>query len=329
MPPDFNARTIDVLSRRAALRCSNPDCGKLTTGPNTAEMRATNIGEAAHIYGARPGAARFRAEMADTERATITNAIWLCSDCHGLIDKDPPRYKPELLLTWKERHEASILAEVGKAGDRIRRVLTDREVAALGLIPLYAEELIREKPNHWEYLLTAELLEHYLKPVMRRARDLELGLITKPRRPLANREVPTWVSNKPVELMQVPKAVQALLRELSAGWGAEGVPGDAALINHVCGLIADAANHLVVIADDAHFTALPSAFAEVARLLAEGALHPLKQFPTISKFIRSIFNEEKPTGEFHYQLVFDLPEDWAESIGAAIALAYESFDPYS
>ena len=329
MPPDFSARTVDVLSRRAALRCNNPDCGKLTTGPNTVETKATNIGEAAHIYGARPGAARYRTEMLDEERATIANAIWLCSDCHGLIDKDPPRFSPELLLLWKERHEAAVLAEIGKVGDQMRQLVVNRELEALGPLPPYAEELIRQKPDHWEYLLTAELLDHYLKPVMRRARDLELGLVTKQRKILANRDILRWLSNKCGELSQVPNAIDGLLNELKVAWGPDGEPGDPALINHVCKLLGAAAEHLVANADDALFTALPSEFSGVASLIVDGSLYPLKEMPGVADFIRSIFSTENPSGTHSYQLVISLPEGWEEKFESELNAACADFDPYS
>lgn len=60
---------------------------------------------------------------------------------------------------------------------------------SVGDLPLYAEQLIREKPDHWEYMLTAELLDFYLAPVMRAAGDLERGLILKRSARLPREEV--------------------------------------------------------------------------------------------------------------------------------------------
>lgn len=329
MIPDFNARTIDVLSRRAALRCSNPDCNKLTTGPNSVDTKATNIGEAAHIYGARPNAARYRPEMSDKERAAITNAMWLCSDCHGLVDKDPPRFSADLLLLWKEKHEAAVMNEIGKVGDQLRKAIVNRELEALGPLPYYAEELVREKPAHWEYLLTAELLDYYLKPVMRRARDLELSLVTKPRLILPDGEVPDWLSNKLEELLQVPKALQGCITELSVAWGPDGEPGDAALIQHVCKLMADAAGHLVVTAEDVRFTALPRELSGIASLLIEGCLYPLSEIPKLAQFIRSIFSSSSPSGTHAFELVVSLPDGWEERFHSEMKAAYSLYDPYS
>lgn len=51
----FKQPVIIALAKRAANRCSNPDCGAITSGPADDPSKAVNIGEAAHIYGAIGG----------------------------------------------------------------------------------------------------------------------------------------------------------------------------------------------------------------------------------------------------------------------------------
>ena len=119
----FLAETIETLSKRAALQCSNPDCGVLTTGPTSDTSGAINIGEAAHIYGLTEGSARFNPFMTTTERADITNGIWLCRNCHKEIDNDPGRYPAELLFEWRREHESAVLARIDRRGDIIRERL--------------------------------------------------------------------------------------------------------------------------------------------------------------------------------------------------------------
>ncbi len=63
--PDFSKKTIDILSKRAAFICSNPDCRASTVGPNSDPNKSTLIGEAAHIFGARPKSKRYKLEMTD------------------------------------------------------------------------------------------------------------------------------------------------------------------------------------------------------------------------------------------------------------------------
>lgn len=316
MQPDFNAKTAETLSKRAALRCSNPDCRKLTTGAHTDESKATNLGEAAHIYGARPGAARYRSEMSDQERASISNGIWICRLCHGHIDKDEARFPVELLLLWKKTHEEQTLAELGTAGDKLRKLVVDQEMTAFAHLPPFIREIVKDKPDHWEFSLSAEILDHYLGPILRRARDLKLGRITKPRHLLAPERFTLWVTNKPQELLQVAPALEGLLKDLQESWGPSGLPGNAHEINHVCKLYADVGSHLLGIAEESMFTSIPEGFEEMAALLSEGALHTLQSMSGLSRFIRAI--PDQPDRSHEFTLVLDLPDQWDERFQAAI-----------
>jgi len=76
LKPDFNKTTIEVLAKRAGYFCSNPDCRVRTVGPNKDPNKATNLGEAAHIFGAREKAKRYKPAMTDEARASITNGIF-------------------------------------------------------------------------------------------------------------------------------------------------------------------------------------------------------------------------------------------------------------
>jgi len=60
--------TIGTLFRRAALHCSNPDCGILTSAATIKDNGAVNIGEAAHIYGRTELSKRYNPEMTAAKR---------------------------------------------------------------------------------------------------------------------------------------------------------------------------------------------------------------------------------------------------------------------
>ena len=57
--PDFIKKIVEVLAKRVRFQCSNCDCGVQTVGPNSDPEKATTIGEAAHIMGAKLGSARY------------------------------------------------------------------------------------------------------------------------------------------------------------------------------------------------------------------------------------------------------------------------------
>lgn len=60
------------------------------------------MGEAAHIEGSATGSARHNPVSTDAYRDSEENGIWLCRDCHKLVDRCYLTFKKEVLHTWKE-----------------------------------------------------------------------------------------------------------------------------------------------------------------------------------------------------------------------------------
>src|SRR5262245_39425954 len=113
---DFSRQTQDTLAKRVGVRCSNPSCRQLTTGPRSTSHHIINIGVAAHITAASAGGPRFDHSLAPQQRQSPENGVWLCQNCAKLVDNDPLRYPTQLLLDWKGEAEASALASLeGKA----------------------------------------------------------------------------------------------------------------------------------------------------------------------------------------------------------------------
>ena len=112
MRDDFTQQTVDILAKRVGVRCSNPSCRKLTTGPRTDLTRIINIGVAAHITAASPNGPRFAPTLTPDRRGSPQNGIWLCQNCAKLVDNDSHKYTVELLQEWKQRAEVAALNEV-------------------------------------------------------------------------------------------------------------------------------------------------------------------------------------------------------------------------
>lgn len=105
MRDDFNNPVKEILAKRVAYICSNPDCRKPTIGPNSDKGKITNIGVAAHITAASEGGPRFDNKLSVEERRSHKNGIWLCQTCSKLIDSDVSLYTTEVLNYWKENAE--------------------------------------------------------------------------------------------------------------------------------------------------------------------------------------------------------------------------------
>jgi hypothetical protein len=85
---DFSLKVKRKLAERACLRCSNPDCERITAGPHSVPSESIMLGVAAHICAASPGGKRYDPNMTREERSSIGNGIWLCQICAKLIDSD-------------------------------------------------------------------------------------------------------------------------------------------------------------------------------------------------------------------------------------------------
>ncbi|WP_120496446.1 hypothetical protein [Kiloniella sp. EL199] len=179
MSPDFSPKTIDILAKRAAFYCSNPNCKVATVAPNSNSNKTVIIGEAAHIYGARPNSARFKHQMTDHARSEITNGVWLCRNCHKKVDRDETKYPPETLFKWREQHETSIENQLGKAPLLSNDHLSDSTFSILKGYPPIIKRIIIDKPVGWEFRLTAEFMRHFNTPYFRQLDDLRSGLYTR------------------------------------------------------------------------------------------------------------------------------------------------------
>ncbi len=93
------------LAFRSGGVCAHPDCQvSLTQGP-AGDDEAVVIGEAAHIFGEKPGSARFDPTRPIEFRNSAENLIYLCPIHHTLIDKQPETHTAAELFFWKSNHE--------------------------------------------------------------------------------------------------------------------------------------------------------------------------------------------------------------------------------
>ena len=111
---NFSAAVRRVAAQRVAYRCSSPACDRVTIGPDSAlDDAAVLIGKAAHIHAASPGGPRFDSKQTQAERASLANALWLCSNCATMIDVNGGASFPaKTLKQWKNEAEARASKEL-------------------------------------------------------------------------------------------------------------------------------------------------------------------------------------------------------------------------
>jgi len=321
----FSQKVIVTLAKRAANLCSNPDCRAVTTGPSDDPAKAVNVGEAAHIHGANPGSARYDPAMVPADRAAIVNAIWLCGNCHKLIDDDPGKFPAGLLFEWQQEHVRHVSELVGKTGAVLRRRYERRHLDELGRLSYLAERLITEKDGLWEYRLIAEMLRFEMAPVLRRWDALRRGLYMKPRTRIANRDVGGWLGDRMSEAQAIAHAFGELMNhEFERAWGEPGVPGDEALIVATCRLFAEMCASALAWEEEVRFVSVHEYFLPVVELLAGVVGAMIDEAAKVPAFMTETFGgEETPSGKYMLTLALTLPEGWNTRVTAATSEAVD------
>ncbi|WP_081075561.1 HNH endonuclease [Burkholderia stagnalis] len=315
----FKQPVVATLAKRSANRCANPDCGAITSGPTDDPNSAVNVGEAAHIYGANPGSARYDPGMTSSERSAITNAIWLCGNCHKLIDDDPLRYPAGLMFEWQRSHESRIAEQIGKVAAEIRHRYEQRHLEKFGRLSYLAERIILEKGVFWEHRLTAEMLRHETLPILRRWSALQRGLYIKPIARIETSEFMSWISDRMQEIHKLTGAFSTLINsELGRSWGDPGVAGSDVDIVHTCRLIAEMCSSALVWEENVRFSRVGEPFTEVHGFLSGATTDFFGQVERIPEFLSNVIEQNPVSGNFELELVLGLPDNFAENIESSM-----------
>lgn len=322
MKPFFNKKTIDVLAKRAAFKCSNPDCRISTVGPNVDPQKTTIIGEAAHIFGARLGAKRYNHQMTDTTRAEITNSIWLCRNCHKLIDTDEQKYSSDLLFAWREQHEKYIQSRLGNATDKILFKKLSTALLLFKDFPPLIRRIVIDKPDGWEWRLTAELMRYLNRPLFRKIDDLHNGLYTKSLVHISDDDIIPWVQKRLAEASNIINPMVSLVDRLNKCWDSDGESENAEEIYHVCFLIRDYLDQVIKYEEQIYFTNVSEEFKNLIDLfknLIGTQVKKLADIPNVlDKAVSLIGTDHSGTDERPYKIektiVFDLPVGWEEEM---------------
>lgn len=173
----FKAKISEMIAYRAAYICSNPECNTLTIGAAISDPQLKNKkGEAAHILGEKAGAARYEANPS-IDVDGVVNGLWLCANCHTLVDKNKGAdYPAKDLFEWKIDHEETIsmLLRTHKSPlPLISRQSTNRKIAQnivnfISNKGAYFQHSSIENPAH-----VISSIDQVRKRIQREVRDID------------------------------------------------------------------------------------------------------------------------------------------------------------
>lgn len=262
--------------------------------------------------------ARYDPKMSDATRAEITNGIWLCRNCHKIIDRDPPVYPADLLYAWRAEHERYVLSNLGSASDRVRPEASSAYLSEFDRYPPVVKRIAIDRPPGWEWRLTAELLRYLNGPILKKLNDLRGGYYTLPSLRIDNSQSMVWVNGQLHEAQKLIQPMEKVLSRLTASWGPPGQPGDIAEIHHSCLLLRDALERAVLHEEQVWFVEIDPDYGRLAELLRDIIGSQIGQFETIPDALDevvSLIDAEHPgTKEEPYiiqkTMTFTLPDGW-------------------
>lgn len=287
-------------------------------GPNSDPEKSTSLGEAAHIFGARPKSKRFDLTLSDSERAQITNGIWLCRNCHKLIDTDESQFSSDLLFLWRKEHERFVLSELGSKSDKVRLNLLNKSLMPFQQYPERIQRVVLDKPPAWEFRLAAGLMRHLNQAAQRKLEDLKSGLYIKSINHIRKEDVPEWVENRLSEMTQVIEPVEGLLEALKRSFGELGVSGDELEILHVCKRIHEHFDQVLIHEEQFYFSRLPEEYDDVVRLLKDRVASQVLKVSEVPDFLDEVATraESEATKEnpirVEKKIDMDVPDGWVE-----------------
>lgn len=120
---DFSPATREHLAKAAGYRCSRHRCLVLSTciSEKHGNTVSANLGVASHIYAASENGPRpAPPEMTPEQIEHVSNGIWTCRECGGLIDVRESKFSAESLLQMKRVRE--LAQEMAVCDPDVKRV---------------------------------------------------------------------------------------------------------------------------------------------------------------------------------------------------------------
>jgi len=257
-----------------------------------------------------------------TSKNSGSAALWLCRNCHKLVDSDPTQFPADLLFEWRRSHERSVISSLGKAGALARFKILESHLVGFASASYLAQQIVIDKPKHWEYKLTAELLRSMLEPIRSKVEALQRGLYALPAHPIQKENLITWLSTEMDALKAQVSALANLFNgELQRAWGPLGEPGSETEILRICSLIVDACQRILDWEERVRFVIVPDELQDIQDLLVGIGTFNLRIVFDVPNWLAKLFASDPTPGTHSLTVVFDMPEGWGEKCAQAFATA--------
>lgn len=174
-----------------------------------------------------------------------------------------------------------------------------------------AQQIAKNRPDLWEYLLTLELLRTKLAPVKREFANLERGLVYRPGTVVT--DTLSWLRKKTSDLSNLILYLRLVVtEELPSAWGKLNEPGDVAMIQYAVDKYAEGCQGLLEWETDLRFATIDDQYQALRQLLAGWAAPYLVEIEKVPKFIGEVIGTPGASGTYRIDLVFEPPANVRE-----------------
>lgn len=223
---------------------------------------------------------------------------------------------------------------MGSATDRIQSEELKSKLSLFENYPPIIRRVIIDKPDGWEYRLTAELMRYFNRPLFRKIEDLRDGLYVKSQIYIDSDEVLDWVHKLLIEGSKLVTPIEGLLDRLTKSWGPPRGSGNAEEIHHITCLIRDYLEHIIQYEEQIYFTNVPEEYDKLVNLLKNlmgSQAEKIKEIPDcLDEAVSLIGTDHGGTTEnplvIKKTITFELPKNWEKKINRELkrARGYQS-----
>ncbi|HEX8843473.1 MAG TPA: DUF4062 domain-containing protein [Pyrinomonadaceae bacterium] len=171
-----------------------------------------------------------------------------------------------------------------------------------------AQQLALDRPDHWEYLLTEELLRAKLTQIRQSFNELNRGLAYRKSRSLNGREFFNWVGAKCTDMIALIELLTIVAtEEIPASWGQTGEAGDPLEIKHAVDKLLLACDGMFEWEADFRSVTPPESLQRLKELMQGWSAHYFTEMERFPDELAKPFREPNPQGEFTITFKFDSP----------------------
>lgn len=189
-----------------------------------------------------------------------------------------------------------------------------------------AQKIAFERPDHWEYLLTAELLKSKMTLIRSELDEIERGAAFRRSKKLTGPEFFSWTQLMLTDLTSLGSQLMKVINEdFQVAWGKLGEPGDPILIKRTADKILSICRNLLEWNLEFRSTIPPNTLIPLKHMLENWASHYILGVESIPNKLLEPFEKPNPSGQYIIDIVVGPPPN-SEEVEAEIEMLRNHID---